>query len=201
MTTDLLDPPAATLAAAPPEPDPPLMTAEEFFAMPADGKYYELVRGELEEVCIPAILHGDVQLTIGVSLRAWLKENDVGRAFGEAGVVVERGPDTVRGPDIVFYSYERYPRGTPRQGFTENPPEVAFEIRSPGDRRTRLLRKVAEYLDAGVVAVLSVDPERRTAELFTGEGPTVNFAAGDRLALPAPLDGWNPTVAELVDEQ
>ena len=52
-----------------------------------------------------------------------------------------------------------------------------------------------------MIAVLSVDPERRTAELFTSEGPTVNFAAGDRLALPAPLDGWNPTVAELVDEQ
>ena len=198
MTTDLLDPPAV---AAPPPPAPPLMTAEEFLVMPADGKHYELVRGELEEVCIPAFLHGDVQLNIGVSLRSWLKEHDIGRAVGEAGVIVERGPDTVRGPDAMFYSYERFPRGAPRQGFAENPPEVAFEIRSPGDRRARLLRKVAEYLEAGVVAVLSVDPERRTAELFTAEDPTVNFAADDRLALPPPLDGWNPTVAELVDEQ
>ena len=198
MSTATLAPPLADPA---PPPAPPLMTAEEFLAMPADGKHYELVRGELEEVCIPAILHGDVQLNIGGSLRAWLKENDVGRAFGEAGVVVERGPDTVRGPDVMFYSYDRYPRGAPRQGFWERPPEVAFEIRSPGDRRSRLLRKVAEYLEVGVVGVLSVDPERRTAELLTADDPTVNFAAGDRLALPPPLDGWNPTVAELVDEQ
>ena len=200
MTTELLDPPAAALP-APPAPDPPLMTAEEFLAKPADGKKYELVRGRLEELAVPETLHGDVQGEILFSLRSWLKENPFGRAFGEIGVLVHRGPDTVRGPDVTFHSFERYPRGSSRRGFTENPPEVAFEIRSPGDRRTRLLRKVAEYLDAGVVAVLSVDPERRTAELFTADDPTVNFAAGDRLALPPPLDGWNPTVAELVDEQ
>ena len=196
MNAQLLAPPVPAAAA-----DPPLMTAEEFLAKPADGKKYELVRGRLEKVCIPGGPHGEVQANIIVSLRAWAGAEQVGRVSGETGVVVERGPDTVRGPDTAFHSYERWPRGTPRGGFVENPPELAVEIRSPGDRRTRLLRKVVEYLDAGVVAVLSVDPERRTAELFTADGPTVNFAADDRLALPPPLDGWTPTVAELVDEQ
>ena len=199
MSPATLPPPPAAPASQPP-PDT-LMTAEEFSAKPADGRKYELVLGRLEEVCIRGGLHGEVQANIIFSIRVWALETDVGRVSGETGVVVERDPDTVRGPDVAFHTYDRWPRGTPRGGFIQNPPEVAFEIRSPGDRRARLLRKVAEYLDAGVVAVLSVDPERRTAELFTADGPTVNFAAADRLALPAPLAGWTPTVAELVDEQ
>ena len=60
--------------------------------------------------------------------------------------MTERGPDTVRGADVCFYSHERWPRSQVGWKLPPVPPDLAVEVVSPGDRRGEILTKVAEYL-------------------------------------------------------
>src|SRR5207249_4297108 len=84
-----------------------LLTAEEFFRLPEppDGSKQELVRGEIVTMPPPGFRHGDVQLAIGSLLRQFVRANRLGRVTVESGVVTEDDPDTVRGPDVSFWSY------------------------------------------------------------------------------------------------
>jgi Uma2 family endonuclease len=93
-----------------------LLTAEEFFDLPdpGDGSKQELFRGEVVTMPGPGIRHGEVQLQVGFLLKSFLKSNPIGRAMTESGAVTERDPDTVRGPDVSFYSAERFPRSARR---------------------------------------------------------------------------------------
>src|SRR5579862_7986819 len=85
-----------------------LMTAEEFYDWsnrPENrDKNCELERGEIVEMSRPGKRHG---LTCGNTSRI-LGNFAVQRKKGyvcsnDTGVVVEREPDTVRGPDIMFF--------------------------------------------------------------------------------------------------
>ena len=49
---------------------------------------------------------------------------------GEAGFIVHRGPDTVRGVDVAFISYRRLPKDTQTTGFLELPAELIIEVLS-----------------------------------------------------------------------
>lgn len=50
-------------------------------------------------------------------------------------------------------------------------PEVVFEVRSPTDRWPKVLEKVGEYLNAGVLAVYVVDPQAETVTMFDADQP------------------------------
>jgi hypothetical protein len=59
-----------------------------------------------------------------------LDRHDTGRLVGnDSGVVTEHEPDTVRGADVAYYSYERIPRGPlPRGRYLTVMPELVFEV-------------------------------------------------------------------------
>ena len=198
MTTELLDPPAVAEAAAAP-PGERLLTAEEYFNLPDDGRYTELVRGKVVDVSKPGFRHGLIAAWIAHLLFS-LFEKGLGRPTVESGVLTERDPDTVRGPDVHFYSFERLPADQQPAGFPEVSPEVVFEVLSPNDRQADVLRKVGEYLEADVLCVVVINPVRRTAVLYRPDDEPTFLREQDRLSLPAPLDGWTPTVAELLSE-
>jgi Uma2 family endonuclease len=60
-------------------------------------------------------------------------------------------------------------------------PDVAVEIRSPGDRERNILAKVALYLRAGAQLVLDVDPEVCRITAYDASGFKV-FNADDIFA-------------------
>ena len=198
MTTAIFAPPAAKLPAP---TDHDLLTAEEYFDLPADGRRTELVRGKVIEMSQPSWEHGGIGAWLSYLMQTYLLNKGIGRPFVEAGVQTERGPDTVRGPDAFFCSYERLPADQPRpRRIPDIAPEVVFETLSPSNRQGHILRKTAEYLDAGVLCVVVINPVRRTAVLYHPDAEPTFLRGDDRLALPAPLDGWTPTVAELLSE-
>src|ERR1043166_9249 len=86
-----------------------LMTADDLYQLPNDGKRYELVRGELRKVMSPTgFEHGDVESEIGSSLRAHVKKHRLGKVVtGDVGFRIEHNPDTVLGPDVAFVRSER----------------------------------------------------------------------------------------------
>lgn len=70
-------------------------------------------------------------------------------------------------------------------------PEVVFEVRSPTDRWPKILRRVSEFLNAGVRAVYVVDAKKESVTVFDAEtDPPGRILEGDdELTVPDPLSG------------
>jgi Uma2 family endonuclease len=145
-----------------------LITAEEFGKVPEpkDGSKEELVKGVIVTMPPPKGRHGYVQLEIGSILRAFVKPKRLGWVVTESGTVLERDPDTVRGPDVAFYSITRQP--TPPEDYFEIAPELAVEVLSPDDRSGKVREKIGEHIAAGVKLVWLVDPDARTVLVYRG---------------------------------
>ena len=103
---------------------------------------------------------------------------------GFSGVVTEHDPDTVRGADVAFYSYARVPPGPLPANYLEAVPELVFEVRSPTDRWAKVLRKVSEYLDAGVAVVCVLDQISETVQVFREDELRHTLHNSDELHLP-----------------
>lgn len=138
-----------------------LLTAEEFGSRPDPGYPEELVQGRIVTLPPPTPRHGQVCGETYFLFREFVGRLDLGHVLcNDSGVVTERDPDTVRGADVCFYSYARLPRGKIRKGYLDVVPDLVVEVRSADDRWGDILAKVHEYLDAGVVAVIVLDPIR-----------------------------------------
>jgi Uma2 family endonuclease len=144
------------------------LTADEFFDLPepADGAKRELVRGEVIVVSNPGLEHGEVQVNVAFQIKLYLKQNPVGRVFTESGVVTERNDDTVRGPDVSYYSKERLPLEKRVVKYNDQPPDLCVEVVSPSNTRRQLNDKLKEYFFAGVRAVWVVDPDDRSVTVY-----------------------------------
>jgi Uma2 family endonuclease len=114
-----------------------------------------------------------------------VRANKLGRlASNDSGVVTERGPDTVRGGDVAFSSYSRIPPGPLPRGYLSVVPELIFEVRSPTDRWSKVLGKVAEYLAAGVTVVCVLDQVSETVQVYRDEELRHTLHNSDELHLP-----------------
>lgn len=168
-----------------------LLTIEEYAKLPDDGRPTELVRGRLIELNMPAYRHGAVCANVVFILRLYLVEHDIGTvACNDSGVVTQRDPDTLRGADVSFYSYDRLPKGSAPSGYPAASPDLVFEVLSPDNRRARVLTKVGEYLDADVRCVCVLDPDRRGLTVYRPDQPEQQLAAHDTLTLPDILPGF-----------
>src|SRR5687768_2596613 len=128
-----------------------LLTADELLRLPDDGWRYELRQGELIRMSPTNPRHALVTGNIHDLLRAHVRANDLGVVLvGDPGFTLQRGPDTVRGPDVAFIRKERIPPGgLTEDGFWEGAPDLAVEIVSPGDSARDVREKIDEYLAAG----------------------------------------------------
>jgi Uma2 family endonuclease len=172
-----------------------LLTAAEF-AECRDNRRTELIRGRIVEMTPPKPTHGRIVFAIARIVGAFIEEHDLGRWFGEAGVITERDPDTVRGPDAAFASYSRIPREASDDEYCDVAPELIFEVFSPTDRWIDVLDKVAEYLRAGTTVVCVVVPSTRTLQLHRAESPPTTLAESESLELPDILPGFRCQVAD-----
>ena len=136
---------------------------------------------------------------IGNLLTQFVKQHGLGRVVGGgAGLVTQRNPDTVRGPDLAFYSYQRIPAGLLPDEYWPASPELVIEIRSKSDRWKDILQKVAEYLSANVLTVAVVDPVRQQVHVYSDNETTV-LNATDLLTFPEVLPGFEVVVGRLFE--
>jgi Uma2 family endonuclease len=177
-----------------------LLTAEEYRLLPDNGQPTELVRGRVVNLNIPAPRHGYFCGNITRLLGNFVAEHDLGRVMtNDAAVITQHGPDTVRGPDVAFYSYDRLPKGPLPEGYIDVAPEVVFEVRSPTVRWSKILAKVAEFLGAGVLIVCVLDPQTGSLVVYQTDDPPRVLTADEELILPKPLDGFRVTVRRFLD--
>ncbi len=150
--------------------DTELMTAEGFYDWvhrPENlGRYFELERGRVVEMPPPGKYHGFVCSNANGILRDYAKRTGKGYPCGnDAGFIVERGPDTVRGPDVTYYEDDEN-ADTMERKYPETPPRLIVEVMSPNDHPGRTNRRVEQYLKRGVPLVWVVDPEDRFITIY-----------------------------------
>ncbi|HEX5104195.1 MAG TPA: Uma2 family endonuclease [Pirellulaceae bacterium] len=177
-----------------------LMTIEQFAAIPHDDRQRELVKGKVVEMNLPKPKHGFICGEIAGLLREFVKPRKLGRVFSnDSGVITERDPDSLRGPDVGFYSFARVPAGPIPDGYYAVAPEIAFDVLSPDDVWARMLEKVAELLDAGVVVVCVVDPRDETVQVHRADQPIQYLQRGDELTVPDVLPGFSCKVSQIFE--
>jgi Uma2 family endonuclease len=169
---------------------PALLTAEQFAERPDPGYPEELVRGRIVPMSVPDRRHGQICSNTLFLIRSHVDAHDLGHVLcNDSGVITERGPDTVRGADVAFYSYNRLPRGPLPRTYGPEVPELVVEVQSKGDKWPKVLAKVVEYLSAGVSAVVVLDDDHRQAHIFTADDNRV-LGPDDELTFPELLPGF-----------
>jgi Uma2 family endonuclease len=177
-----------------------LITAEEFIELPDDGRYYELVRGELIELPPPGAEHGQVCMNFGFDVKSFLGRSSGGVVISnDSGIILGRGPDTVRGPDICYYGPGRLPGNRAPKRYPDIPPDLVVEVISPFDRAPDIDEKIQEWLAAGVRLVWAAYTDRR--EVVAHLSPTERrvFAEDAVLTAEPVLPGFACPVARLFD--
>src|SRR5262249_30877495 len=91
----------------------------------------------------------------------------------DTGLLVERDPDTVRGPDIVVFDESKKIEELSRK-FSERIPRLIIEVFSPSDKWSKMLRRIQQFFQRGVPLVWVVDPEANEVTVHRpGQEPTV----------------------------
>jgi Uma2 family endonuclease len=179
---------------------PSLLTAEEFAERPDPGYPEELVRGRIVPMTVPKPRHGEICSNASYLIRVFLDVHEVGRVLSnDSGVITERGPDTVRGADVCFYSYTHVPKGPLPDGYLNVAPDLIVEVLSPSDRWPKVLAKVAEYLNAGTTVVLVLDDERRIVHVYRADSPVRLLGSEDELTIPDVLGDFRVRVGRFFD--
>jgi len=179
-----------------------LITADELWAMPEDGRFHELVRGEILVMTPAGLEHGWIVADLGATLRDFVRANSLGIIVsGDAGFVLQRNPDTVRGPDIAFIRQVRIDKTGISPKYFEGPPDLAIEVVSPEDRYTEVDAKVQDYLAAGAQLVWVVNPRTRNVTAYGADRQIRVFTEGEELVATELLPGFACRVADLFPKQ
>jgi Uma2 family endonuclease len=147
-----------------------LMTADEFFDFVNDprnrDRHFELEAGKVVKVSRPGELHGAV-CTNGVRLLSnYTFERKKGYVLAnDAGLVLDRAPDTVRGPDISLYLEARKLKDLEKK-WPKRLPKMIVEVMSPNDRMGKMLKRIAKFLKKGIAMAWLLDPEDETLTIF-----------------------------------
>lgn len=144
------------------------ITAEQFSEMNFDGIPCELVRGTLQFREHPLPAHGYTVSQIIHAIMSYLETHPIGVVLGETGCTTQRGPDTVRAPDVSFISRDRLPPER-RRGYPETAPDLAVEVLSESNSAKEMEQKVSEYFANGARLVWIADPQRRTVAVHAPE--------------------------------
>lgn len=144
------------------------MSLEEFVNRPnpLDGSREELVAGRVITMPPPRFQHGQIQLNVGAVLKSFVRPRSLGRVVTETGLVTRRDPDSVRGPDVAYWSRERLPLDAEVEVYPDVAADLCVEVLSPDERPRDVQQKLREYFECGVRMVWIVDPEARSVTVY-----------------------------------
>jgi len=177
-----------------------LLTVEDLYELPDDGRRYELEAGRLLAEPPPGARHGLVTAVVVRLLGDFARAQGLGVVFtADAGFILARSPDTLRGPDAAFVSKTRFDKVGAVPTAFPGPPDLVVEVLSPSDRAAEVRAKVADYLAAGTSVVWVVDPESQCVTVYRSLLAPRVLAVGDELAGEDILPGFTVRVAELFE--
>lgn len=176
---------------------PTLTTAQEFETICRRLGPCELVRGEVVQLSPGGLDHSFSTANVAILLGQWCRANKCGRVLtNEAGIIVDVGPDTVRGADVAYISYSRLPKGSHDAGFLTVPPELVVEIIGKGQGWRDMVEKAGEYLRMGVDRVWILDPDTERVHVFRSDAEPVIVDRDGRIEDADILPGFSIAVSE-----
>jgi Uma2 family endonuclease len=176
---------------------PRLLTAEDLWRLPDNGKRLALVRGEIVETMPPGGRHGVIISALGTCLALWARSGPGGCVGVESGFILARDPDTVRGPDVFYVRAARLPPGGIPESYWEIAPDVAVEIVSPSESAADVREKVRDYLAAGTALVWVIYPRTQEVIAHTPDGLARTYSRHDVLAHFEILPEFTCAIAEI----
>ena len=177
-----------------------LLTADDLLRLGSEGVRGELIRGVLHQTVPVGLRHGEIVMRLGFLLTLLIKPLRLGRLVGsDAGIRLERNPDTVREPDIAFISAEKLPLDVDVPGFSEVVPDLVVEIFSPSDSLAAVNDKALMWLRFGVQIAWVVFPESRTVEVHTTSAAPVLLGEQDQLDGGSVLPGFTCQVSQIFE--
>lgn len=179
-----------------------LLTAEDFARVAGLLGPCELIRGEVVPISPGGLEHSQVTGRAFFLIETYNRRHRLGRVLtGEAGLVVARRPDTVRGADVAFISYVRLPRDlAERSGFLQSPPELVVEVLSRDTPWEKMEEKVADYHRFGVDLVWVLDLQTLTLRTYEREHPPKVFRDSDTVSADPHLPGFTSLVADFFQD-
>lgn len=146
------------------------MSAEEFYLFVHRSenrdRRFELERGEVVEMSRPGKRHGLICANVTRILGNYAAQR--GRGYpcsNDTGVIVEHDPDTVRGPDVLFFD-DVMSADEVEEKYGETPPLLAVEVLSPNDSMGKVNRRIKEQLLFGTAIVWLLDPEALNVTVY-----------------------------------
>ena len=176
-------------------------TAADYLAQAefGEGELYEVLNGELIMSPSPTLRHQEIVMNIAEILRAFVRENRLGKVY-ISPIDVVLG-DALVIPDVVYVSNERAAIRSRERVI--GAPDLVVEVLSLSTSKRDLRDKWELYAEQGVLEYWIVNPETETLEirqLVNGAyvlrgtihrhtGPTGEGAVRSPLFEALPLDG------------
>ncbi len=176
------------------------LTANDLLRLYSEGVRGELIRGELCQTMPTGQEHGEIVVNITILLGTFVKSRKLGRlTASDAGVWLERDPDTVREPDIAYFSAEKMPLGTRVTGYSETVPDLVVEVVSPNNSLREVNDKALMWLSYGVRLVWVVNPDTRSVDVHRAGRVASTLSESDTLDGLDALPGFTCVVSDVFD--
>jgi Uma2 family endonuclease len=139
-------------------------TYDDYLRLPADGRRYEVLRGELYMNAAPRPRHQRALLNLIVMLANHVRAHDLGEVYVAPIDVILGALATPVQPDLLFIAKHRL--AIVEEKLIRGAPDFIAEIFSPSNAKEDCGVKLDIYRQAGVGECWIVDPDARTIESF-----------------------------------
>ena len=172
-------------------------TAEDLLRMP-DGDLYELVDGRLVERDM-GTESSWIAGRLLVLLSDFVERQQVGWVFpaDSSYQCFPNHPNRVRKPDVSFIRSGRLPNEELPRGHCRIAPDLVAEVVSPNDLYADVIRRVLDFLEAGVPLIWVIDPDSRSVMAYRNDGTVSLHYEHETLSGESVLEGFSCPIREL----
>lgn len=179
-------------------PSPGTATEQDVIAAEGalDKRLCELVDGTLVEKAVGQY-ESRVAIVLAYFMEGYLEQHDLGICYG-ADAMLRVVPGRVRLPDVSFVSWTKLPnRELPAEPIANLVPDLAVEVLSESNTRREMENKRREYFQGGARLVWEIDPETRSARVYTSPDQFQEIGPDGTLDGADVLPGFTLSLAQL----
>jgi Uma2 family endonuclease len=173
------------------------MTLEQFLSLPEERPALEYIDGEVVQKVPPNTPHSALQYDFCALVNTYARPRRLAWAFPEHRTTYA-GRSTV--PDVTVYTWDRVPRDASGRLAERNfvVPDIAVEIRSPGQSFQDSLIRCLWYVANGTRVSIAVEPLDLLVAAFRPAAEPVVFQNAGLLDLTDVISGFSLDVGELL---
>ncbi len=174
------------------------LTLEAFLQLPEQEPDLEHVDGVVTQKVSPKPRHGKLQSILFMRFELFGAPRHLASAFTETRVTFG-GASFV--PDVIVYRAERVPideNGEIPDDFYD-PPDIAIEIASPGQRVSALLHRCQTFVANGVQAAVLINPADESVWVVRVAREPVPLGRGETLDLSDIIPDLRLEISALFD--